>query len=155
MAGDSGILGFTLGEVGLLLAFALLFLMGVSRQESPDRTVVDSLKDHSEKLENEVDSLSSVLDSLQSAQTPSCQEAGIASSFLFTATVVGEDRFRVEGNIYAGIDELLEHSRQALAEAERADCMHQIWVQPGREVSLGDYRQGVKKLARHFYYGEL
>lgn len=147
MASRSGLIGFTLGELGLLVAFALLFMMRLSWQETPDTTAIDS-------LERRVDSLESILDSVQSAQVPSCDEKGIISGFLFTVTVVGANQYRVKGEYFSSVQELLLHFEEAMERAEEAGCIHQIGVRPAPNIALEPYRAGVKRLAQHFYYAE-
>lgn len=154
MSDKGGIIGFTLGELGILLAFSLLFMIGLQRRNNAEPPPDESLRETIELLRAKVDSLESVLDSLQSAQIPSCREKGVVSGFLFDVTVIGDQRFRVEGRTYPSLESLLNRFQESMEVAEDAGCIHQIRVRPEANVGLPEYRAAVKRLARHFYYLE-
>lgn len=158
MAAKESLIGFTLGELGLLIAFVLLFFIGVQENRGPDRTVnVDSLKERLAAVKANRDSLRSMVDSLeglQSTQTPSCREAGLTQEFLFTTSVVGRRQFLIDDETLSW-RQLQQEFQSEISAARRNNCVHQINVRPAEATSLEEYRDAIKLLRQLFYYQEL
>jgi hypothetical protein len=158
-----GIVGFTLGELGTLLAFVLLFVVGIQRSEGRGIPVerADSMQSALQQLQDSIGALARAmaasedtlarLRELQSRQTPSCREAGLAGGLLFSAEVLGDDRFRINDAVLS-YSELLTRYSADIRNAEDADCVHQVTSYAGSDVSGDALARAQARLQRTFYH---
>lgn len=160
-----GIVGFTLGELGILVAFVLLFVLaGLGRSSDtdvPDPNDIARARDSLEFALARADSLDAAFalakDSLEvlrgkrSRQTPSCREVGVADGFLFTTEILGPDLFRVNNDTlsFRGI---IGRFSESVNDAERRDCVHQVTSYAGPEVSGAALVDAQRQLEVVFYH---
>lgn len=172
----SDLLGWTLAEIALALLFALLAAFAPSYRNvamrnkgleeeiknaaslaaENDRLRAENLALQSElaalRLENaELRSMSVAPRSdLKSIVLPSCAELNKNSDWLFTATVIAEDSFEINGRALtlAGIRK--EFAEQ-LADAKKQGCVQRIHVSFEEGMSAQVYDSALKGLRRWFY----
>jgi hypothetical protein len=164
------LIAFTFGELGIFIAFVLIFVIAFDSQGQPDdrtnqvellQTELAHSKAEAERLRNESqqyrdsyvalrDSIRS-LDDLRSKQRPSCQEKGVASGFLFTAEVSGPNNFRL-GQATFSFSQLVARFSSELAVADSEDCVHQVNIQPAPGLSGEDLAAAIDRIQTRFFY---
>lgn len=163
MTPEDSLQAYTLGELGLLLAVVLLFLLGgsIASREASDspperepRTLeIDSLKAALARSEARVESLLAALDSVRhnrSPLRPSCAQRGIVDGYLFDAVIVGGNAFAVGADTLS-LDNIRSRFQRSLREAESVGCVHQVQARMGTGVDYDEFVRGWDRLRRMFY----
>ncbi|MCH7858045.1 MAG: hypothetical protein IIB37_14945 [Gemmatimonadetes bacterium] len=165
-----GIVGFTLGELGILISFLLLFVVADQRRSSTTVSVerTDSLEGQLDRAKDSVNvevaranllqrNLALAEDSLEilrgkrSAQTPSCREVGVAVGFLFSVEVLSADLYRIASDTM-NYGQLLSRFSEPLSRAERENCVHQVTSYAGPDISGGAMVEAQRRLEADFYH---
>lgn len=151
------LVGLTLAEVALVLLFFVIVVF-VPRTQSNTQPGVS--KEAFEALERENDELRAdaaklreellkYRPNLKSQVTPSCVEVKKATGWLFNVTILGPDRYEVEGQSLT-LGALMQKYGSAISQGKQDQCVHRIRVYAGN-VSLPAYDEALRKLEDVFY----
>lgn len=150
-----GVIGFTLGELGILAAFVLLF--GYATEALNDTvpvSVADSLRSELQDARGERDSLSRAIqalrDSLRSASLPACQSVDVIDGYLFSALVIDRQQY-VVGNDTLSFNGLRKAFASEIKTAQEQECRHQVRVRASQGLSAEMFIAAYNRLGRLFY----
>jgi hypothetical protein len=157
MKGTHSVIGFTLGEIGLVLLLGVLVIGTRDLPENREAVVnadslhaviavlrADSVRHAAERMELER------LRKLRSRQTPTCTERGVAQGFLTPVYVLGEGRYRV-GNRVMNIGAVRTHFAADIERGLREGCRHQIDVHYIPSLTSREFNNEHRRLQRDFY----
>jgi hypothetical protein len=148
--------GYTVSELGLILAFLFMAQMLRDRPSPPPPNVevVTIPKKELEALRHQRDSLRVEADSLRknlrSPQLPSCISRKIAVGPIGNLTIAGADAFILEGEVFSA-RRLQDRYSPQLAEAKKCGCVHTIVVRFRADVSTEAYDRALARLEETFY----
>jgi hypothetical protein len=163
------IVGLSLAEIALVLVFGVLaiFAPAYSRLKKelrstnsvslPLRDQITSLQQQLRKAQVENSTLREQFvaqrPNLRSKQTPSCMELHKAATWLFTAVVLGADRYEIDGQKYT-LQELLTTYSSATSSAKQDGCVQSIKISCGENVSGSQYQTALVQLGQSFYISQ-
>ena len=165
MSGTVDIVGYTLAETALVLVFVLIVVY------APESRKVQKLQGELQTTRHDLDAAlekqareqehprpiqRKVIDrtALRSAAPPSCVETGVATGWLFTATVEGRDSYRING-VKLTFDELQQRYQTNVTEARDAGCFHRVKVYFTPSITSVEYDEALRKLEELFYTRKL
>ena len=163
------VIGLTLAELAFFLLFAIVFVVAVRENISPEehkalQQQVTDLEKEKQEFQQQVTDLEArvaELESLQSSARPHCSEArlinadGAIYDFLFNVTIVGRDTYFLlypygDGEMRT-LEGILARYESDLAAAEQAQCVHRIGVHRMPDLELDDYLDALTMLDKSFY----
>jgi hypothetical protein len=155
------IIGYTLAEISLVLVFSLM----------AERThAVNKVNALTTQLRNAnltvIDLQKKIVNSTPRPQTPSphqgkrsnappsCAEDGLSTDWLFTGSIVGSDRYRVNGEELS-FQEITDRFRKQIAEGRDRACVQRVQVSFSPALSSPDYDRAIRQLEKLFYVKKL
>jgi len=153
-----GLIAFTLGELGILTAFVLIFSLAVEQhQRALTAAQADSLRDEvlqerlaRHQLDASVAALRDSLRELRSPDRPSCSQTGLIDGYLFEARVLDQNQFLVKGDTLT-LSGIRDRFSKQLAAARQAGCVHQAVALPSGTITAHTFVGGFNQLSRLFY----
>jgi hypothetical protein len=140
--------GFTVGELGFLVAF--LFAAGLipRKTSTPAANLVP--KARADSLQLQLSSARDSLRKLRSNQKPSCIEKRLTSQPLADITIAGPNDYIIDGTTLTFADIRRRFSAQ-LAAADSCGCTHSVRTFLDPAVGASAYNAGLRQLQGLFY----
>jgi hypothetical protein len=149
--GNSSVLGFTEAELGFFLALLCLVLWVASavpppppkpKEPKPTFTVT---AESAAVLQQKIDEMQRMVDSLKSPILPSCKSKGVAKGPLLALTAISAGSFRLSADT-VNVSRISALTANDRIRAASVGCVHEIRLNFLRSLSAPDYEAARRHL---------